>query len=244
MKKIILIISIFLLIGCTKSNKESYKEELSLLGKYQHNTSSFTEGLFFYDNQLYESSGLYGESKITKNINLDNEDYEKEYKFNETIFAEGATIFKDKLYVLTWKENKVFVFNKDTLTVEKELPYDKEGWGLTTDQEYLIASDGTNKLYYLDESLNTVKTISIDGAYYLNELEYINGYIWANIYMSDRIVVIDPNKKEIIKTISFDGLYKKPEDVNSVLNGIAYNDNKIYITGKNFDTIYVFQIKE
>ena len=244
MKKVILLLSIFLLIGCTKSNKVSYKNELSLLGKYPHNTEYFTEGLFFYDGQLYESSGLYGKSKIIKNINLENEDYDKELKFDENIFAEGATIYKDKLYVLTWKENKVLVLNKDSLELEKEIVYDKQGWGLTTDGEYLIASDGTNKIYYLNDDFNTVKTITIDDVYYLNELEFINGNIWANIYMSDRIAIIDPNKEQLVKIISFDGLYEKPKDVNSVLNGIAFDKDKLYITGKNFDTVYVFKIKE
>ena len=88
------------------------------------------------------------------------------------------------------------------------------------------------------------KTITIDKVYYLNELEFINGQIWANIYMSDRIAVIDPVKESVVKIIDFEGLYKKPEDVNSVLNGIAFNDNKLYLTGKNWDTIFVFQIKE
>ena len=243
MKKIILILSMFLLLGCS-SNKVSYKKELSLLGKYQHNYESFTQGLFFYDNQLYETSGLYGKSKLYKNVNLENADAEKEYSFDESIFAEGCTIFKDKLYVLTWKENKILVFNKDTLELEKELEYKKEGWGLTTDGNFLIASDGSNNLYYLDEEANIVKTINIDGVYYLNELEYINGSIWANIYMSDRIAVIDPAKEEVVKIISFTGLYEKPQDVNSVLNGIAYNNEKLYITGKNWPIIYVFKIKE
>ena len=244
MKKVILIISIFLLIGCSKSNKVNYKDELSLLGKYPHNFESFTQGLFFHDGKLYETSGLYGKSKLYKNVSLEDADWEKDYAFDEKIFAEGSTVFNDKIYVLTWKENKILVFNKDTLELEKELPYEKEGWGLTTDGTHLIASDGTNKIYYLDENANIIKTITIDKVYYLNELEFINGQIWANIYMSDRIAVIDPVKESVVKIIDFEGLYKKPEDVNSVLNGIAFNDNKIYLTGKNWDTIFVCKLKE
>ena len=240
MKKIVLIISLFLLVGCSKSNIVNYKKELDLLGKYEHNIESYTQGLFFYNNELYETSGLYGKSKLMKNVSLEDAECDKTYSFDESIFAEGSTIFKDKLYVLTWKENKIFVFNKDTLEIEKELPYNKDGWGLTTDGNYLIASDGTNHLYYLDEDANIIKTITIDGVYYLNELEYINGEVWANIYMSDRIAVIDPAKESINKIIDFDGLYQKPDDVNSVLNGIAYNNEKLYITGKNWNTIFAF----
>ena len=136
------------------------------------------------------------------------------------------------------------MFNIDTLEIERENHYDREGWGLTTDGYHLIASDGTNNLYYYDENFNLIKTINIDGVYYLNELEYINGTIWANIYMSDRIAVIDPVTESVIKIIDFEGLYKKPDDVNKVLNGIAYYDDKIFITGKNWDTMFAFKIKD
>lgn len=241
-KKFILFISLFFLIGCS-NNKINYKKELNLLAKHPHNTESFTQGLFFHDGKLYETTGLYGESKIYKNINLDDNSFEKEYKFDKDVFAEGSTIFKDKLYVLTWKEKKILVFNKDTLELEKELPYEKEGWGLTTDGEYLISSDGTSNLYYLDENANIIKTISANKLYYLNELEYIDGKIWANIYMSNYIAVIDPNDIDNYKMINFDGLYENTTDVNSVLNGIAYNNGRIFITGKKWNTIFEFQLK-
>ena len=244
MKKFLLILSVFLLVGCSNNNKVSYKDELTLLGKYTHDTDSFTQGLFFHDGKLYESIGQYGKSKLLKDVSLEDGFCKKEYEFDNSIFAEGSTIFKNKIYVLSWKEKKAFVFNTDTLEIERENHYDREGWGLTTDGYHLIASDGTNNLYYYDENFNLIKTINIDGVYYLNELEYINGYIWANIYMSDRIAVIDPKKESVVKIIDFEGLYKKPKDVNKVLNGIAFYDDKVFITGKNWDTMYAFKIKD
>ena len=240
MKKVLLVLSIFLLIGCSK--KISYKEELNLLAKHYHDNSSFTQGLFFHDGQMYETIRLYGKSKLIKNVNIESGEYDKEYKFEDDIFAEGATVFKDKIYVLTWKEKKIFVFNIDTLELERELEYDKEGWGLTTDGNFLIASDGTNNLYYLDEDANIVKTVTIDGVFYLNELEYINGEIWANVYMSDYIAIINPVNESLSRMLDMDGLYIKPDDVNSVLNGIAFNNNRVFLTGKNWDTLFEFAL--
>lgn len=247
MKKILVIfICLSILTSCSQSKEVSYKNELELINTYSHNTSSFTQGLFFYNNELYESTGLYGYSKLYKNIDLNNSTYDKEYSFNNDIFAEGSIIYKNKLYVLTWKEHKIFVFNPDSFEVINILNYDKEGWGLTTNGEYLIASDGSNKIYFMDENLNVLKELDvkynneiIDN---LNELEIIDNNIWANRFMSDKIYIIDINNGEVKKIINFKELNNQSDSEN-VLNGIAYNNDKIYITGKRWDKIYEFKLK-
>lgn len=219
---------------------------------YPHNQDSFTEGLFFSDGQMYESSGLYGKSFLSKNINLETGKAENTYMFPSDIFAEGCVILNDKLYVLTYKENKAFVFDIDTLDIQKEYEYNhnREGWGLTTDGTYLITSDGSSKIYFMDEELNDIKsiTVKLNGKeiYNINELEYIDGYIWANIWQTNYIVIIDSNTGNITNIFDFSNLL---DDINStektdVLNGIAYNKltNKIYITGKNFESIFEFEL--
>ena len=141
--------------------KCSYDEFLTLTNKYPHSTDSFTQGLFFHDDKLYESTGLYGNSKLFKNIDITTGNYEKEFTFTDDIFAEGSVVFNNKLYVLTYKENKVLVFDPETPELQKTLPYNREGWGLTTDGKSLIASDGSSKIYFMDEILNDIKHITV-----------------------------------------------------------------------------------
>ena len=125
--------------------------------------------------------GLYGKSALYKNIDLKTGNSEIQYNFENNIFAEGSIVFNQKLYVLTYKENKIFVFNPESLNLENTYYYKNEGWGLTTDNEYLIASDGSSKLYFMDKDLNITKEIIVTNngkaINNINELEYINGYI-------------------------------------------------------------------
>jgi len=194
--------------------------------------------------------GQYSQSKLYKNIDLKTGVFESKYDFDNDIFAEGSVVFNDKLYVLTWKENKVFVFNPETIELERSYYYNRDGWGLTTDNKYLIASDGSSKLYFLDENLKDIKTITVtfDGKEIrnINELEYINGYIWANVWLSNNILVIDKDSGEVVKVIDFSNLYSSNNTTNDdVLNGIAYNEitNRLYITGKRWNTLFEFELK-
>lgn len=227
-----------------------FSQYLTLTGTYPHSTSSFTQGLFFHNGQMYESVGGYSESAIYKNIFIDTGEHEKEYRFADDIFAEGSVVFNKKLYVLTWQENLVMTFSPDTLEAQDSFNYPREGWGLTTDGEHLIASDGTSHIYFMDSDLNDTKEITVtkNGKEInnINELEYIDGYIWANVWLSNEIIIIDKNSGEVVKTIDFSGLYTDESgDADNVLNGIAYNHEtkKLYITGKRWDTLYEFEIK-
>lgn len=247
-----IIILLLIIVTCifikVKNEGINYKSIMELTNTYPHNKDSFTQGLFVANDMLYETRGLYGESKLYKNINLTNGIPEKIYSFDNSIFAEGSTVLNNKIYVLTYKENKVYRFDLESLQLEQEYKYFKEGWGLTTDGKHLIASDGSSKIYYLDESLNCVKelTVTINNKEInnINELEYIKGYIWANVWYKDYIVVIDPEDGKVIKKITFKELKKDVNVDAGVLNGIAYdkNNDKIYITGKNWNKLFEFKL--
>lgn len=193
--------------------------------------------------------GLYAKSALYKNIDLVTGNPENSYRFENDIFAEGSVVFNEKLYVLTYRENSILVFNPETLELENSYYYEHRGWGLTTDGEYLIASDGSSKLYFMDEKLNIVKEVTVTNndkeINKINELEYIDGYIWANIWQTNNIIIIDKQTGNVVKTIDFTDLYNKSNDIDDVLNGIAYNEetNKIYITGKRWDTLFEFELK-
>ena len=246
-----LLLAVVFLSACSGlSDTAAYTEALTLVNSYPHKTDSFTQGLFFYGGKMYESVGRYGESGLMKNIDFKTGGCEWRYSFDGDIFAEGAAALNGKVYVLSWKENKAFIFNPETLALEKTVEYPRQGWGLTTDGEFLIASDGTAELYFLDESLETVKTVTVTRQgkeiANINELEYIGGYIWANVWLSNEIVVINPENGKVEKTLDFTGLYdNKSNDSNDCLNGIAYNEEngRIYITGKRWNTLFEFEIK-
>ena len=254
-KKIVLIFTALLLAisvaGCYgMSDTVTYTEALTLVNSYPHKTDSFTQGLFFYDGKMYESTGRYGESRLMKNIDLKTGNCEWRYSFDENIFAEGSTVFNGRIYALSWKENKAFVFEPETLALEKTLEYPRQGWGLTTDGKFLIASDGTAELYFMNESLETVKTVRVTRSgkeiANINELEYIGGYIWANVWLSNEIIIINPENGKVEKTLDFTGLYdNKSSDADDCLNGIAYNEEngRVYITGKRWNTLFEFKLK-
>ena len=227
--------------------KLHYNECLTLIGEHTNNPESFTQGLFFQNGELYESTGLYGESKLYKNIDINTGKAELEYTFPDSIFAEGSVVFNDKLYVLTYKENIVQVFNPGTLELQAEYDYPRQGWGLTTDGKYLIASDGTSTLYFMDENLKLVNTVTVTAdskeISRINELEYIDGEIWANVWLTENILVIDPQIGKVKRIIDFSDFYKpESNDSDDVLNGIAYNpeNSRLYITGKRWGGIFEF----
>ena len=240
----------FFIVNFIKQQKEiKYDKVLKLTNVYPHNIDSFTQGLFFHNDELYESVGEYGQSALYKNINLLNGKFQKKYNlFSNDVFAEGSVVFDGKLYVLTFLEKKVFVLNPETLNLLKEVSYTRQGWGLTTDGEYLISSDGTSNIYFMDKQLNDIKKITVKNdnkeVFNLNELEYIDGNIWANIWMTNKIVIIDKQNGNVIQTLNFDGLYNsKKKNIDDVMNGIAYNSKtkKVYITGKRWSKLYEFE---
>jgi len=226
-----------------------------IINTYPHDTNAYTQGLEYYNGFLYETTGHYGEStlrkveintgKVLQKINLD-----KEY------FGEGMTILNNKIYWLTWKAKKGFVYDLETFKLEKEFAYQKssEGWGLTNNGKDLIKSDGTNKIYFLDaETLKEKKSIQVytvdRGIDELNELELINGKLYANKWQKNTLVVIDIETGVVEGLVDFRSLKKEMEktqklvDQDDVLNGIAFDkeNNRLFVTGKNWGKL--FEIK-
>lgn len=249
------------LFSCANSNAgksaaaakpEKIKEySLEIVAEYPHDVTSYTQGLFFHDGQLYESTGQYGESSLRK-VDLETGQADMRQDFDGRYFIEGSVVFGDDVYVLTWQEHVVFIYDAKTLKYKSARSYPREGWGLTTDGKELIASDGTSFLYFMDESLNVKRRLQVKADVravpWLNELEYIDGKIWANIYTADEIAIINPSNGYVEGVIDCRGLL--PDELRTyetdVLNGIAYNpkDGKIYLTGKNWPKLYEVKLVE
>ena len=249
MRVVIAIIASLFILSCTEAKVREYK--LEIVAEYPHDTESYTQGLFFHDGQMYESTGQYGNSTFRK-VDLTTGEAVKRLDFDKKYFVEGSVIFEDNLYILTWESRIAFIYDAKTLTYKTSKAYPREGWGITTDGKQLIASDGSSNLYYMDKDLKLLKKVpvTIDGrpVRWLNELEYIDGKIWANVYTSNEIVIINPKNGKVEGVIDCRGLLsqemKKPS--TDVLNGIAYNpaDGRIYLTGKNWPRLYEINLIE
>ena len=221
---------------------------------YPHDTDSYTQGLYWDNGYLWEGTGEYGNSKLRK-VRLDTGMPVKEISLAEKYFGEGITIYKDKIFQLTWTSRKGFVYDISSFALETTFDYDSQGWGLTTMGDTLVMSDGSHKLYLLDpDSFSILKTIEVydnKGAVTnLNELEYINGKIWANVWLTDRIVVINPKTGAVTEELLLPDLLTAAEKArldsdDDVLNGIAYNEQKgtIYVTGKHWPKLFEIRIK-
>ncbi len=223
-----------------------------------HDTSSFTEGLLVYNGALYESSGdpaYSGKSKLMK-IDLNSGKVEKQIGLDKKYFGEGIVILHDTIYQLTYKEKAIFVYNMDFKKInELTITTDNgQGWGMTTDGTYLIVDDGSSNLYYYEPStFKLVKKVSVtdSGAlgYNLNELEYIDGYIYANQWQLPYILKIDPSNGQVVAKVDLTDIWNQiqKKDPNAdVLNGIAYDAStkKIYITGKKWPDLYEIQFSK
>ncbi len=229
--------------------KYSYK----IIRSFPHNINHFTEGLEIKNGFLYEGTGQEGSSAIYKS-DLSTGKILKEYKLDDQYFGEGITILNGKLYQLTYKSQIGFVRDIGSFELLKSFHYKyAQGWGLTNDGRLLIMSDGSDFLYYLDpDTFKEIKKIQVcnnkETLANLNELEYINGEIWANIWTTDKIVKINPENGKITGEIDLSGIigsniaYQKSEV--DVLNGIAYDSDKkkLYVTGKLWPKIFEIEL--
>jgi glutamine cyclotransferase len=225
---------------------------------YPHDPHAFTQGLEFHNGKLYEGTGEYGESSL-RIVNIETGKSEKKYLIPDSlVFGEGITVFKNRIYQLTWQNNKIFVYNfNDIMHPIATYNWSSQGWGITHDANDLIISDGSSKLYFVqpDEARKEMKTIKVitvadnrgelDS---LNEIEYINGYVFANRWYNDNVIKIDTANGHAVGVINFAGLlhqYDPNDEVkeDAVLNGIAYDSatQKLFITGKNWPKL--FEIK-
>ncbi len=237
----------------SESAPKLYKYEI--INEFRHDNNAYTQGLEFYDNVLYESTGLNGKSSLRK-VNYRTGEVLKSIKIDNEYFAEGITILNDKIYQLTWKNQIGFIYNTD-LEIMNTFEYGNsiEGWGLCNDGEYIYKSDGTNKIWLLDKvTLEEISYIEVmtnkSKIKNINELEYINGKIYANTYQLNRdvVIIINPKNGTVEGVIDFTGirdLVKKSPDLD-VMNGIAYNPktDRLYVTGKNWDKLFEIQLVE
>ena len=220
---------------------------------YNHDPKAYTQGLMYVDGFLYESTGQHGESTLRK-VDYKTGKVLQMYDLAKSDFGEGIARVGDKIYMLTWESKKGYVFDLKTFNVELEFPLTSEGWGLTYDGEYLIRSDGSNVLYFIDpEYLTEVRTLEVydhkSQVSRLNELEYYDGKIWANVYGEDYIVTIDPKTGAVIEKIDFSGLLTKEERRKyrvDVLNGIAWSNDthQLFVTGKLWPKLFEVELKK
>ncbi len=257
--KIVFVLPFLFLIGCDNNdvknppvtnttNNEPLQLTYTITNQYPHDTSTYTEGLEFHDNVLYESGGQYGISKLVT-VDLKTGQSTKKTPLDKKYFGEGITILNDKIYQMTWKEKTCFEYDARTFAKLKEFTYDGEGWGMTNNGKQLINSDGSSNLYFRDpETFKVMSTIGVTDnngpVANVNELEYINGYILANVWQTDMIIKIDPESGKVIGKADFGGTKEKyfPEyaEKAEVLNGIAYDKatNRLFITGKYWPKIF------
>lgn len=226
----------------------SYK----ILNEYPHDITSYTQGLEFHDGFLYESTGQYGKSKLRK-VNYKTGEILKNINLGNQYFGEGLTIMNNNIYQLTWKENIGFIYDIDTFEKTGSFNYgkSKEGWGLCNDGKVIYKTDGTNKIWKLNPSTLAeddyiqiyTNTGKIDS---LNELEYIDGKIYANIYQRNGVLIINPANGAVEGVIDFSPLQKlvKQHPTLDVLNGIAYNPKTktIFVTGKDWDKLFEVEV--
>ena len=217
-----------------------------------HDVASYTQGLFFHDGALYESAGQYGESNFRK-VDLKTGRVLERTNFEGRYFAEGACVLGNRLYILTWREGECFVYDIRTMRRLGTCRYMGEGWGLTTDGKSLIMSDGTSTVTFRNPETFAVErsiTVTLRGkkVAYLNELEYIKGEIWANIYGTDQIVRIDPATGAVNAVINCTGLLpaSQRQPRTDVLNGIALDPatGNIWLTGKYWPKMYRIKLVE
>jgi len=220
-----------------------------IIDHFPHDPEAFTQGIIWKDGFLYEGTGLYGRSSLRK-LDLETGEVLQQYNLPDDFFGEGITIFKDRIYQVTWKEQTGFIYDLNTFQLLETFSYPHEGWGITHDGEYLIISDGTPVLHFVDPfTLEEIKQIEVyerqTKVNRINELEYIQGKIYANIWQTDRIAIIDPESGEITAWLDLSKILDQ-EDVNQkidVLNGIGYDseNDRLFVTGKLWPKI--FQIK-
>ena len=217
---------------------------------WPHDPGAFTQGLVFQEGKLLESTGQVGRSSLRR-VELETGKVLQKVDVPEPYFAEGITLLKGKIYQLTWQQQLGFIYDAWTFEKIGKFNYQGEGWGLTNDGQSLLLSDGTNRIRFLDpDNFQVRKTIAVlDGSMpviEINELEYIQGEIYANIWHDDRIVRIDPQMGRVVGWIDLKGLLARDEvhDEEAVLNGIAYDDTngRLFVTGKLWPKLFEIRV--
>jgi glutamine cyclotransferase len=249
---IIVIVTVALVIGSIilvllNDNSVPVSYTYEVINEYPHDQNAFTQGLVMEEGVLYEGTGLWGNSTLRR-VDLETGNVLQMYALPDEFFGEGITVFGDRIIQLTWQSQKGFVYDKYSFDLLREFSYPTEGWGITNDGNQLIMSDGTANLYFLDpetfEKVGQVEVHDNGTVTNLNELEYINGEVYANIWGEDKIAIIDPHTGQVKGWIDLTGICNQANrDPNSVLNGIAYDveGERLFVTGKLWSQL--FQIR-
>jgi len=233
-------------VGCKAQAVDSYR----VVKAYPHDSQAFTQGLIYLDGHLYESTGLNGRSTL-REVDLESGRVLKEISLPQQYFAEGLTNWGSTLIQLTWKKNVAFVYDRATFRLLKTFHYPWEGWGLTQDGKHLIMSDGSETIHFLDpDTFKQERKIRVTDrgkpVQNLNELEYIHGEIYANVWMSNRIARISPSTGKVLSWIDLSGILPSVEVTGegAVLNGIAYDaaHNRLFVTGKLWPRLFQIQV--
>jgi glutamine cyclotransferase len=223
-----------------------------VIHSYPHDKDAFTQGLFYDEGVLYEGTGQEASSSLRK-VELETGKVLQQLNLPSNLFGEGITLYNNRIFEVTWTSKVGFVYEKSTFKQINKIYYQTQGWGLTTMNDKIVMSDGTNVIYFFEPEMFTVVSRievydneqKVDS---LNELEYINGEIWANIWMTDRIVRIDPGTGKVLGYINLAGILNDPNTDTrvNVLNGIAYDKsgNRIFVTGKNWPKLFEIRITE
>ncbi len=238
--------------GATKPLVSGPPDSYQVVHVYPHDPNAFTQGLIYVDGHLYESTGLYGRSSI-RMVDLATGRVVQKYDVPTEYFGEGLTDWGSTLVQLTWRAHKGFVYDRFSFSPLRTFQYDGEGWGLTHDSTQLIMSDGSAYLRFLDpKSFREIRRIHVTdatghGIESLNELEYVHGEIYANIWQSDIIVRISPRSGKVLGWIDLSALIDKREleSSDAVLNGIAYDStgNRLFVTGKLWPKLFEIRVQ-
>lgn len=223
---------------------------VKIIKEYPHNSENYTQGYEFDGNQLYESTGDPGQKGETKlgTVSLQSGQFEIKNALDATYFGEGITIFGDLVYQITWQNGKCFVYDKKSMQLKDEFSYVGQGWGLCNDGKSIIMSDGSERITFRNpktfQATKVIEVYDMQGPKtYLNELEYIDGKIYANVYTTGNVLVIEPNTGRVLQEIDANELVVRGKGTGDVMNGIAHNKltNKTYMTGKYWTKAFEVQ---
>ena len=246
------------LISCGGTGKKSTTPQVvepqfctyQVVAEYPHLRTSYTQGLQFIDGELWEGTGEYGRSQLLRTDLVTGKTLAN-VKLSNKEFGEGITVLGDKIYQLTWLNGTMHIYDRKTLKHLATHNYKGEGWGLTSDGTKLYMSDGTHAIRIINPETLTEEsrfgvTLRGQSLQYLNELEWIDGRIWANVYTTDQIVIINPENGVVEKVIDLAGILPESERDHrtDVLNGIAYDKatNRIFVTGKNWSKLFEIRV--
>jgi len=244
---IVFSVAAFVLLSDSPVVSEPANYTYTVVNVYPHDQTAFTQGLVFEDGTLYEGTGLWGQSSLRR-VELETGNVTQLYELPDDLFGEGITIFGDKIIQITWQNHAGFVYDKNSFDLLQEFTYSTEGWGITNDGNNLIMSDGTANLYFLDHKtfqiIDHVEVHDEMPVEKLNELEYIDGMVYANIWMTEKIAIINPETGQVTGWINLEGLKAAEHPAANVLNGIAYDQNnmRLFVTGKLWSNLYEIEL--